>query len=562
MRRQDSPDLPGVRAVHGGNMWPSYWNQPDIPVRFGGDLVAERSEPVAALRLHPVWRLALVLLSALLLVLSFEPYALSFLAWVALVPLLVALPGMSGTGARGLAFLFGYAFFAGGVSWLFGIFGAVAVGLIGVLAAFLWLFGLLFWLAEQRGGAGLALALSPVFWIGIELVRGELWPLRFSWLQLGFSQVPNLPLLQIAGEIGVYGLGLLIVGANAAVAWVWLRGRWVRGVLAIAGVPLLAMGLGLYEVDRGRWYPTGAPSTFVALIQTDAASPVRDVARAQRIPAEVDLICWPENALHGFPLEEPELLDDLSLLARESDAILVIGCKIAAPRGREGLGTKLRARLSAERQPADRPYYNSALVIGPDGTVAGQYHKHHPVQFFSDGVAGRAVDPISVADRDLGIAICYDMTFSHVPRQLTQKGATLLVVPALDDLPWGPVQQRQHASMIQARAVENRRWVVRATTYGISQAVAPWGFEARSIDRGREGVLWFSTLNIAEASGYCRWGWVLPYVCLAGIGVFLVSELIFVWADRVLGDAPGSLPPGRDAAEADGGASIQPRPHE
>ncbi|MEN6642120.1 MAG: nitrilase-related carbon-nitrogen hydrolase, partial [Armatimonadia bacterium] len=218
--------------------------------------------------------------------------------------------------------------------------------------------------------------------------------------------------------------------------------------------------------------------------------------------------------VNDYAADDPATLARLQSLAREMRATLVLGCKSHVPEGTSTDWLRRRAMLQAE----GALYYNSALIIGPSGNVIGRYHKRHPIQFFSDGVPGPGypVFPMPSAGRmvSLGVAICYDLDFADTALSLARNGAQLLVVPTYDARDWGPVQQMQHARLALARAAEVGRCVVRPTSSGVSQIIAPGGEQLRFIPSGDGGQM----LGVVEARSYrtlyVRGMWLLPYLCL------------------------------------------------
>ncbi len=171
---------------------------------------------------------SLSLLSGFLLVLSFPKFDLEVLAWVALVPLLLAIRGKRAREAFLLSFLTGSVFFAGLLYWIatvtiynrFVIFGLLL--LVFYLALYFGLFGLL--ASRRKPGTTFNLQLStfnylylPSLWVSLELIRTYLFS-GFPWGLLGYSQYLNLPLIQISSFTGVYGVSFLIVLVNVAIA--------------------------------------------------------------------------------------------------------------------------------------------------------------------------------------------------------------------------------------------------------------------------------------------------------------------------------------------------------
>jgi len=170
-------------------------------------------------------------------------------------------------------------------------------------------------------------------------------------------------------------------------------------------------------------------------------------------------------------------------------------------------------------------YYNSALIIGPDGTVVGRYHKRHPIQFFADGVPGPGTPVFPTPAGRLGVAICYDLDFTDTSLGLARSGAEVLVVPTFDAYNWGPTQQLQHARLALARAAEVRRCVVRPTSSGVSQIIAPGGEQVTFLPRGDASLTTGVVGLRGDLTPYVRWVWLLPYVCLALSTVVLAASL-------------------------------------
>ena len=169
---------------------------------------------------------AAALLSGVLLALSFPRYGHPALAFVALVPLLVALsgwdgrrgflPGVSTRRGLSLGLLTGFIHFAGTVYWAgatvstFGglpvAFGVFVAGLLALLLAlFVGGFGAVMAIVVRRYGER-GLWIAPSAWVTFEYLRGTYLFGGFPWIPLGNAMVTLLPLAQLASIIGVVGL--------------------------------------------------------------------------------------------------------------------------------------------------------------------------------------------------------------------------------------------------------------------------------------------------------------------------------------------------------------------
>ena len=169
------------------------------------------------------------LLSAFLTILSFPKYEFGWLAWVALVPLLVALRGLTSRQAFWLGWGSGTVAWMGLGGWLVNTvheFGplpyALSVPLVVFVAAYLGVYVAVFCALWQRLARGSPSPLMRVlgaaaYWTALEFVRTYAFT-GLPWNLLGYTQYRALPLIQVADLTGVYGLSFLIVLVNAAVA--------------------------------------------------------------------------------------------------------------------------------------------------------------------------------------------------------------------------------------------------------------------------------------------------------------------------------------------------------
>src|SRR5829696_5218155 len=180
--------------------------------------------------------------TTLLLILSFPNFEFSFLAWIALVPLLFVIARQpSPLRMFFLGWAVGSLFFYVSCYWLtysmihYGGLPTVVAYLLLIPAAavvgiFPGLLALLLALAIQRWGY-LAVLLAPVFWTALEWTRlsvtGQLWN------ALGYSQAYQPFLIQAATWGGVYAVSFLILMINSAVALLVLeRTKWTVSAAA------------------------------------------------------------------------------------------------------------------------------------------------------------------------------------------------------------------------------------------------------------------------------------------------------------------------------------------
>ncbi len=103
----------------------------------------------------------------------------------------------------------------------------------------------------------------------------------------------------------------------------------------------------------------------------------------------------------------------------------------------------------------NRLIYNVAVLIGPDGTVAGKYRKVTlPGSEIDAGVMPGHDYPIfTTRFGKVGMMVCYDGFFPEVARELSNRGAEVIAWPV-----WGC-----NPDLAKARAVENHVYVISST---------------------------------------------------------------------------------------------------
>jgi apolipoprotein N-acyltransferase len=426
--------------------------------------------------------IALALLTGVLLVLLFPNFSFTWLAPVALTPLLLALSREDSLRWR---FLYGY--FAGVLywfsvcTWIEGVleyFGAM--GKVGGWGAFLLfcvakaihlgVFALFAAILLRKSYAVIAV---PALWTGIERTHG---PLGFAWLTLGDAGTSmGLP-MRLAPFTGVYGLSFVF--ALTACALALLIFRRPRLHIAWCGVLLLLPLLPSLPT------PAAGDKTAV-LVQTNAAEDAewnsdslsRFEARLMEISltastsAPAELIVWPESPLPLYYYRGGGFQIDAQNLARASNAYFILGS--VAP------------TLSGD--PA-----NSALLISPEGKLVERYDKMNLVPFgefippgfgwvnritseAGDFVPGKRVVTLPVDGHSIGAFICYESAFPDFVRRFTAKGADLLVNISNDGYFGRSAARNQHLKLVRMRAAENARWILRDTNNGVTAVIDPAG---------------------------------------------------------------------------------------
>ena len=426
------------------------------------------------------------IVSAILLILAFPNFNLSYLAFVGFVPLFLVIRSKKPKEAFWISYLCGFLFYLVTLYWLYHvtIFGLIIVCLY--LALYFGIFGLLFnrfafFTLHPSPLTGLLIA---IIWIILEYLQAHLFT-GFGWALLGYSQYKNLALIQIADFSGVYGVSFIIMMVNVGIYRFFKRSL---KEIVIAGMVLAAaIGYGKIGEDKGG---QGKEIT-VSIVQANIPQEMKwdpaakdeileRYANLTRLAAfeDPDLIIWPETSFPGFfgiNKETQEVLD----LARKVDTPLLIGANTS-----EGLDS-----------------FNSAVLISERGKVVDRYDKIHLVPYgeyvpFSDKIPflhrlvlgelgeftpGKEYKAFSLHpspftnEVKFATLICFEDIFPKISKKLVQNGAEFLVVITNDAWYGKSGAPYQHAAASVFRAIENRVPIVRCANTGYSCFIDPRG---------------------------------------------------------------------------------------
>jgi apolipoprotein N-acyltransferase len=493
----------------------------------------------------------LAALGGLLSFLAFPPVEAWPLAFLAPVPLLIALREARPARGFGLGFLYGAVGFGLSLSWIH-LFGTIAWSALTLLTALsIALFGALYPLVRLPGRPLLSAAGAAALWTAIDWARG-LWPLGgFTWGSLGVSQVSNTATVRVALVAGVWGVTFLVVLVAALLAAAARPGTPTRrralalglaaaAVLAPLAIPFAAtsgrpLDVAAIQVDfrRGERVSSGAGDVTVTRLNLDLHRTL-----AGDPP---DLAIWGESAL------DPESLSDLdevrSTIARVGSPVL--------------LGSTSR---DIDRPGTRGPLYNQAVVFDGGGGVVDVYRKTHLVpygeyipwkpvvgwisaldQIGYELTPGEEVHTLSTPGLPaFGTPICFENSFPALDRSLVEQGAGFLVVLTNNASYGETAASAQQLQMSRMRAIEDGRWVVHAAVSGISAFIDPSGRTYDETELFRPTIIRRTIRASSQRTPFVRLGDWVPIVSLGLIGILgLVPR-----GRRSRREAPEPLGPG------------------
>src|SRR5882724_10196630 len=476
------------------------------------------------------WPWLAAICSGLLYTGCFAPFNLTWLCWIALIPLIAAI-WFSGEASRyswlrnlALGYVAGLVFFWTALSWL------TTVTVLGwfvlqfYMAIYFALWALFCGLVRPRetkeepgqtkwgrmlaqSGRGmpprlpwtrstnnLALAfLLAAAWATQEWLRGWVFS-GWGWNGLGVALHATWTLIQIAEFTGVAGLSFMVAFANVIAVTTArrlvlearthaMRPHFDLTLTMAAIVGVLTFGLRAAQISPPT-KPLRVAAVQANVPQNQKFDPqftkkIFDQFRrlseiALRSNPPPDLLVWPESSMPGPVLEDRESYQFVTDLAASTDSDLLLGT-IDEEGGRA---------------------YNAALLVSDGGERVQLYRKLHLVPF-GEYVPGRYRVPLlarivgdqvpgdfdagkdhtvfGLTNNDLQVAplICFEDTLGELTRLFvlpsdTNPGANLLVDITNDGWFLRSAGSRQHLANAIFRCVETRRPMVRAANTGVT----------------------------------------------------------------------------------------------
>jgi apolipoprotein N-acyltransferase len=534
-----------------------------------------------------------VLLDIGLLIVSAVAFALSFpsflsdsgwfpLAFLCLVPLFVVVRRASWPAVPFYGLFFGYASYALFNYWL-GKFHPLTLVVVPPIYAAYFVVTLPALKLADRLYPRHGYLLQAALWVCYEYFLKSNGFLAYSYGNLGYSQYPFIPFIQVADLAGVWAVSLLVVFPSALIGRAFgdgisaARENWRRYAAPAVACLLVFAGVIAYgfeaQVDT-----SAARQWKVALVQQNvdpwkggyaAYRESLDVLERQSLKAvqeKPDIVIWSETsfvpAIDWHTRYRPDtqtygLVKELRAFLAEQPVPYVVG---------NDDGQLKRVEEGQEV----RVDYNAAILFDKD-RIVDTYRKLHLVPFTESFPYQKTLPGIyawlasadthfwekgtvyTVFEADgvrFSTPICFEDTFGYLCRGFVSRGADVLVNITNDAWSSSVPGAMQHMTMAVFRAVENRRSVVRSTNAGMTNIIDPNGRIRASLAPFVEGYL---VGNVPVLKGpatlYTRRGDWLPWLLLA-LSVAAVAVGI---VRRIVRRAAGRQALGSSAAGGSGG---------
>ncbi len=464
--------------------------------------------------------------SAAMLTVIQTPISWSALAWVSMVPFILACsPKVKIKTLFLTSYIVSLCYWLGNLYWMLPVTPAGWIAFC-MYTALLW--PILAVCVRYCRTKRIPLVLAvPVLVVGAERLQG-LFLGGFFWRFLAHSQYANITLIQIADIFGAAGVSFLVAMVNGLAAELIIAAKeekifkmgYLLKVGLVCGALVATVVYGRYRINEADNYIKAGP--LVASVQTNVPQFVKKLHQSREailddllksstasIKAGAELVVWPETMVQAIldprflrllaPSESNRLFDEILCEHSKNAAFVLAGAYGGVPEILEDRTIYLAKR------------YNSAFLYKPDGSRAKeQYSKIHLVAFgeyvpFRKSFpplfdllmkftpydydytldAGSEYTVFEMTGKDgrvykFSVMICYEDTVPAIARRFaTEKGGKSIdwlvnisndgwFVRFANDKVSPSTELNQHAAICVFRAVENRLAVVRSVNTGVS----------------------------------------------------------------------------------------------
>jgi apolipoprotein N-acyltransferase len=419
----------------------------------------------------------------------------------------------------------------GNTTWWLGIIGLVC------LAAFLSLFaGLAGMLIRKNMLSGSTPGI--VFWIAVIWIAKDLLIEKifggFPWCLIGYSQYKNIYFTQVAEIAGVHLISFLIVSINV-LFYRLLKTKSKKILVAILTVFLFVYVSGHFLLHRYESQTREIPLHQAGIIQPNSNhDQIFDFVFIKKVLESLfydslelkkqgaELVIWPEFTVPIYPLQTPYYKNQFSEFSRRHIPLLA------------GF-TDFHNSESV---------FNSVMLF--KGDKIEKYDKFHLTPFgeyvlfrrwlffvkkitdeIGDFTPGKSLHNLSLAGHWLATPLCYEIIYPELTRTMVARGAELIVTISNDSWFGNTAAPYQHLAMAVFRSIENRRYLLRSTSNGISALVDPAGRIIHQSPLHKSDRFLASFKYLKRKTIFTRWGYLFPYMCFfltLGNGLWLILK--------------------------------------
>jgi len=469
-------------------------------------------------------------------VLAFAPFNFYPLIFLSIIGLLCITNKNDSSNIKSL--IFGIGFFITGIYWVYiclqqfgGMPSFIALVSTFSLCLFLAFFFLPFSLFNQYKNK---LFFIPALFTLFELLRSVIFT-GFPWLSLGYSQVPHSPLIGYLPILGIHGVSFLVV-LSSVLFFQLITKRPNKLYLTILLIFIWGGGQYLKSIE---WSKPIGETVATSLIQGNISQDKK----------------WNKNMIN-------ESLNHYQKLILDSNASLIILPETSIPIEINKIPKIFMKKIKDHIAHNDRyiifgvieenmgKYYNSALLVSKDYKTL--YRKNHLVPFgefiplkrylgyvyqnwlnipFANLSKGKqkSVDLFRIKELGFAINICYEDVFGNEIASYDKYTSEPNVLVNISNDAWygKSIAAEQHLQISQARAIENKRMMIRCTNTGVTAFIDRDGKVLKKLQQFTSGDLRHDVQGYSGATPYMLFSnFIIYFLCILTLLLYFRFTII------------------------------------
>lgn len=485
--------------------------------------------------------------SGILCALCFNVPSLWFLCFFALIPFIYVLirRNLKVKQAFGLGFAFSFFMYIGGMLWIFQLrhsmnlsavsaYGILLLALITVAAIESAIMGAcLMSFAKLRQKKPIDIPVLAALYILGEFLMAYMGSLAFPWFRLGNLATGGLWFVQSASLLGSLFVSALIVMINAclacAIAYRKYKPKVILSLTLAFAIFLINSLFGILYIQK----PKAQTAVNVLIVQGNYPNLIKwqtsnekmvqgylDLSQKGLTP-DTKLVVWPETAMPFVLDSRPSFKKAIAEFAKSNNITLVFGA------------------FDEIEENGETLQYNALYIAYPDGSISDPYYKQllvpmgeyipfestfrslfpslfeHKVLQQSIAMGTQVMVYPSVVG-NISSLICYESILPALARENARKGSELLCMIANDSWFGNSIALRQHYSHSVLRAIENGRYLIRATNTGISGIINQYGQTvSNTLEVNTAGYIQGAVYPLANTTLYTKVGDIIILPALA-----------------------------------------------
>lgn len=388
-------------------------------------------------------------------------------------------------------------------------------------------------LIPRRGNPIWNLLVIPFIWVSKELVIEKIFS-GFPWCSAGYSQYKNIYFIQIAEIGGIHLVTFLVIYFNILL-YLLIKRRHTIKILAIILVSLLSIyniGYFLYRSNENKISDLAFNTAGILQPNTRNDQGFTWKEKNQKLEEffndskelkekGAEFVIWPEFTISIYPLQNKFYFNRFMEFVKNNVPVFA---GFTDFKGYKGIYNSLMLFDKERFQKYDKVHL----------TPFGEYILFREILFFvkritdeiGDFTPGEKVHNIHINNHKVSTPICYELIFPELVREFIMKGGEAIIIASNDSWYGDTSAPYQLLSMSTFRSIENRRYILRSTTNGISALISSSGEILYQSPFNTKDKFTAKFKYIKRKTFFNRFGYLFPYFFLIFLFIYYVKQKI------------------------------------